>query len=146
MGWNRMQSESERKNQNARKPQEQIRGFLPFEPGMELQGTLEAIKVKDTGKGFFIIRATAACTVNVKAEDASPTGRGTAKVGDLVGVRKTGATKILSELKLGTLVSIYYSGLTERTSFNPHTKQMETAPYHDLTIDVYTPDTEEVKS
>jgi hypothetical protein len=142
MGWQRMTSAEEQRKAKYEQ-RERIRGFLPFTEGSQVIGTLEAIRVDNqTGKGFFIIRASEPCTVNVKDAD-SKTGQGKAVVGDLVGIRKTGATKRLSELPLETLVCVTYIGNEERTSLNPKTKIMETNPYHHLTIDVFKPEGQE---
>jgi hypothetical protein len=137
MGWERMKSEQDRKNES--KKQERIRGFMPMSPGAVVTGTLESIKIKPDGKGFFILRADEACTVTIQDEDSNTT-LGTAQPGELVGVRKTGATKVLSELDLGTLVCVSYIELTERVGVNPKTKLEENNPYHHITVDVYRPE------
>jgi hypothetical protein len=140
MAWERMQSETEKKTRPAR---ERIRGFMPFIAGANAEGTLEAIRIKEDGRGFFILRATKSAIVNVQEDDESKTGQGKAQIGELVGVRKTGATKILKSLKLGTLVSVTYVGLEEHVGMNPVTKQEENNPYHNITVDVYHPDNQQ---
>jgi len=141
MSWERMKSESEK-----RPPREpgtkRIRGFFPFIKGENLEGTLEAVRIKDDGRGFFILRATKSALVNVQ-DDESKTGQGKAQIGEYVGVRKTGATKLLRDLPLGTLVSITYVGLEERLGMNPKTRVEENNPYHHIDIDVYRPDDSE---
>ena len=139
MGWERMQSTAEQKPRQAR---ERIRGFMPFIEGANVEGTLEAIRIKEDGLGFFIIRAAKSSTVNVQDED-SKTGQGKAQIGELIGVRKTGATKVLAGLKLGTLVSVTYVGLEERLGINPKTKLEENNPYHHIDVDVYSPENQE---
>jgi hypothetical protein len=138
MGWERMKSETEKRN-------ERIRGFMPFTEGANVEGTLHAIRLKDDDTGFFIIRNTKACTVNVQDAE-STSGQGKAQIGELVGVRKTGATKILRDLKLGTLVSVTYKELKQRTGINPKSGLEETNPYHNITVDVYRPENEEEQS
>ena len=144
MGWERMQSESE-KNKNSRPQDKRIRGFFPFVEGANFEGTLEAVRIKDDGRGFFILRATKSALINVQ-DDESKTGQGKAQIGEYVGVRKTGATKLLRDLPLGTLVSITYIGLEERLGVNPKTHIEESNPYHNIIIDVYNPDSEEARS
>jgi hypothetical protein len=138
MAWQRMQSEQEKRNEEYKRRQEQIRGFFPFIVGAVVEGTLEAARIKPDGKGFFLIRATAPCTVNVRDED-SKTGQGTAQPGQLVGIRKTGASKILSEIEIGKLVRIEYLGQEEKMSYNPKTRQQELAMYHNIEVCVYYP-------
>lgn len=138
MGWERMKSEQDRKTE--KNSRERIRGFMPMTPGSVVVGTLEAVRIKPDGKGFFILRADEPCEVSVQDEISSSTTLGKAKPGDLVGVRKTGATKILSELPQGTLVCVTYVELTERVGLNPKTNQKENNPYHHITIDVYRPE------
>jgi hypothetical protein len=138
-----MKSETEKRKTQA--PQQRIRGFFPFIVGANVEGTLEACKIKDDGRGFFIVKATKSAIVNVQDED-SKTGQGKAQIGELVGIRKTGATKILRDLPLGTLVSVTYVGLEERVGVNPKTQLEENNPYHHITIDVYRPDSQEGNS
>jgi hypothetical protein len=57
--------------------------------------------------------------------------------GDVVGVRKTGATKVLSKIPLGTMVRVTYEKFAERTALNPQTQKLETAMYHYVSVDVY---------
>ena len=121
------------------KKRERIRGFMPFTPDANVEGKLEAIKLKEDGTGFFIVRCTKATTVNVQDTD-SATGQGKAQIGELVGIRKTGATKIIRDIELGTLISVTYIELKERLALNPKTGLMENNPYHHLTVDVYRPD------
>ena len=139
MGWERMKSAEERRKDS------QIRGFMPFTEGARVIGRLDSVHLKDNGTGFFLIRLTEPTTVNVRDEDAN-TGQGKASAGDLIGVRKTGATKILRDLELGKLVMVTYNKLTEKLTHNPNTGIDENNPYHDITIDVYQPEpTEAVK-
>jgi hypothetical protein len=133
MGWERMKSEQDRKDSQQR---ERIRGFLPMTEGSQVTGTLEAIRIKPDGRGFFIIRATEPCMVSVQDEESNTT-LGKAQGGELIGVRKTGATKVLSELKQGTLVCVTYVELTERLGMNPKTGIQENNPYHHIIVDVY---------
>jgi hypothetical protein len=135
MAWERMKSESEKRRQ----ANEAIRGFMPFTLDATVEGTIEKAVIKDDGRGFFILRATAPCTVNVQDKD-SKTGQGKAQIGELVGVRKTGATKLLSELQIGTLVSLVYLGMTEHKGLNPKTNLMESNQRHNIAIDVYRPE------
>lgn len=139
MGWERMKSQDEFKKFT----HERIRGFMPFTEGANVEGTLEAIRIKDDGKGFFILRNTKSCVVNVQDAD-STTGQGKAQIGELVGIRKTGATKILRDLKQGTLVSVTYLGFIEKVGVNPKTGLEENNPYHHITIDVFKNDAADV--
>jgi hypothetical protein len=135
MGWNRVEGP---------KPQTlgRIRGFMSFTEGSNVEGELVGDRFKPDGRGFYILRATKSATVNVQDAD-SKTGQGKAQIGELIGVRKTGATKILSDIKLGTLVSVTYVALTERVGINPKTKLEENNPYHNITVDVYQPEGEQ---
>lgn len=123
-----------------RQKREEMRGFLPFEKRASILGTLHACRIATEGdkkgKGFFMIRAVEPCMVNVRDADC-PTGQAMAQPGELVGVRKTGATKRLVELPLGTMVRITYMRFTERESLNPDTHFIENHPYHDIEILVY---------
>jgi hypothetical protein len=130
MAWSRMQSETERK------PQLPIRGFLPFSEGATVSGELVALRLKEEGRGYALIRTEHELTVNVRDVE-SKTGQGQAIVGDIVGIRKTGATKRLWELPVGTKVRVIYLSLSEKTALNPKTKMMETNPYHEIAIDVW---------
>ena len=132
-----MQSIEEQKK--ARPQRERIRGFMPFVKDANVEGTIEVIRIKEDGSGFFLIRATKASMVSVQ-DDESLTGLGKAQIGELIGIRKCGATKMLASLKIGTLISVTYVELRERTALNPKTKQEETNPYHHITIDVYRPE------
>jgi hypothetical protein len=135
MAWQRMHSEEETKR-------ETMRGFFPFSIGNQLTGTLHAVKVDPkTKRGFFIIRAEEPCTVNVRDTEESKTGQAEAVKGELIGVRKTGATAYLASLKIGTMVRIIYNGTKPHTGFNQKTGKMETTNMHDISIDVYVPDT-----
>lgn len=135
MGWERMKSETEKKR-------ERIRGFMPFTPDSNVTGKLEKKQLKDDGTGFFIVRLTQPTTVNVQ-DTESLTGQGKAQIGEIVGVRKTGATKTLRELEIGTLVSVTYIENKERVGINPKTGLEENNPYHHITVDVYRPDGQE---
>jgi len=137
MGWTRMQSAEETKR-SEHKP---IRGFLPFTEGAQVRGLLIGARMRDdgSGKGYFTISAEEPTTINVRDAD-SKTGQAVCAVGDIVGVRKTGATKVLSKLELGTLVCITYVKFDEKLSLNPKTQQMEAAMYHYVDVDVYQPD------
>lgn len=137
--WQRMQSVEEQKK--LRDNRERIRGFMPFTEGANVEGKLEVVRIKEDGSGFFLIRLTKSAIVSVQ-DDESKSGQGKAQIGELVGIRKTGATKILRELKIGTLVSISYVELQERTAINPKTHLEETNPYHHIIIEVYRPDTD----
>ena len=136
MGWQRMQSQEEKRK-------ERIRGFMPFVEGANVEGKLEAVRLKDDGTGFFLIRATKSCTVNVRADDESKTGIGKAQIGELVGIRKTGATKVIRDIEIGTLISVTYLGMGERTAVNPKTGLEETNAYHHITVEVYKPELNE---
>ena len=130
--WKRMQSANENRSK------EQIRGFLPFTEGAEVQGPIVAARMRDdgSGKGYYLIRTLEPCTVNVRDVD-SKTGQAFAKPGELVGVRKTGATKVLSRLPLDTVVKVTYVRWAEKESINPKTKQKEANMYHYVDVDVY---------
>lgn len=139
MGWERMKSAEERRKEG------QIRGFMPFTEGARVIGRLDSFHLKDNGTGFFLLRLTEPATVNVRDED-SKTGQGKASAGDLVGVRKTGATKVIRDLEIGNLVMVTYNQLTEKLTHNPTTGLDENNPYHDISVDVYRPEpTEQVK-
>jgi len=134
MGWTRMQAEEERRPQT-------MRGFWQFILGNEIVGRLRAIKVKDN-RGFYIIEYDAsasgdACKINLRQDDVSTTADGEAKDGELVGVRKVGATKRLSELPIGTLIRMVYNGTKSHTGVNRETGVVETNQAHDITIDVF---------
>lgn len=133
MGWERMKSESDRKKEQNR---ERIRGFMPMTPGSSVTGVLEAILIKPDGRGFFIVRASEPCMVSVQDNDSNTT-IGTAQRGELVGIRKTGATKVISRLNVGTLINVTYVELTERLGINPNTGEQMNNPYHHITVDVY---------
>jgi hypothetical protein len=139
MGWERMKSREESKKRS-------IRGFMPFTPDANIEGTLESIHLRTTESGgttgFFLIQLTKEATVNVR-DETSKTGQDVAGIGDLVGVRKTGATKFLRDIKLGTLVSLTYLGMYDRESINPKTGKIETSPYHNIDIEVYREDLQE---
>jgi hypothetical protein len=136
MAWQRMKSEEETKR-------ETMRGFFPFTMGNQLTGILHAVKVDPkTKRGFFIIRAEEPCVVNVRDTEESKTGQAEAVKGELVGIRKTGATAYLASLKIGTMVRITYNGTKPHTGFNQRTGKMETTNMHDFSIDVYVPDTQ----
>ena len=139
MGWERMKSESDRKQESAQV--ERIRGFMPMTEGSSVVGTLEVVRIKPDGRGYFILRAVESCQVSIKDADSNTT-LGWAQKKELVGVRKTGATKVLSELKLGTLVQVTYVEMTERVGTNPKTGEKENNPYHHITVDVFRPDTD----
>jgi hypothetical protein len=134
------------KSAEERRKDGQIRGFMPFVEGAEVKGRIDSIHLKEDGnggsKGFFLIRCTEQCRVNVRDED-NKTGQGVANVGDLVGVRKTGATKVLRDLEIGTLVQVQYLRMTERISHNPNTGADENNPYHDIIVNVYRPEPSE---
>jgi hypothetical protein len=119
-----------------RKPS--FRGFLPFTEGASIEGTLEAAKLKTdgSGKGYFLIKAHMPTKINVLDTD-SKTGQAMCSAGDVVGVRKTGATKVLSKIPLGTMVRVTYEKFAERTALNPQTQKLETAMYHYVSVDVY---------
>ena len=138
MAWERVEAV-----QTPTKARERIRGFMPFTQDANVEGKLEAIRInRETNKGYYLIRATKSAIVNVQDEDAL-TGQGKAQIGELVGVRKTGATKVLTEIPLGTLVSLTYIGMEDREGRNPKTGKLEMHPYHNLSIDVYKPETQE---
>ena len=136
MGWERMKSIEETKR-------ERIRGFMPFVEGATVTGTLHDAHIKPDGKGFFVVRLTSPAIVNVQDEE-SKTGQGKAQVGELVGIRKTGATKVLRDLDKGTLISVTYDHFGERLGINPETRIEENNPYHYISIDVYKPENERV--
>jgi hypothetical protein len=133
MGWERMKSAEERRKDG------KIRGFMPFTEGTYVVGRMDSVHLKDNGTGFFLVRLTEPCTVNVRDED-SKTGQGKASVGDLVGVRKTGASKVMRDIPIGTLVMVTYNQLTEKLTHNPATGLDENNPFHDITVDVYRPE------
>ena len=135
--WQRMQSIEEQKK--IRDSRERIRGFMPFTEGANVEGKLEVVRIKEDGSGFFLVRLTKSAIVSVQDDD-SKTGQGKAQIGELVGIRKTGATKVLRDLKIGTLISVTYVALEERTTINPKTHLEETNPYHHIIIEVYKPD------
>jgi hypothetical protein len=130
MGWNRMQSEQERK------PQQSIRGFLPFTEGSTIEGELIAVRTKEEGRGYALIRANHPLVCNVRDAE-SKTGQGNAVAGDVIGIRKTGATKRLWELPIGSRIRVTYVKAGERTQMNPKNQQMETNLYHEIAIDVW---------
>jgi hypothetical protein len=130
MAWSRMKSENERKSTT------QIRGFLPFTEGAVLEGELVACRTKEDSRGYALIKCNHELTVNVR-DTESKTGQGQAVPGDIIGIRRTGATKRLWELSPGTIVRIEYLKLGERTALNPKTQQMETNSYHEIAIDVW---------
>ena len=136
--WERIESK-----QKPGATRERIRGFMSFTPESNVTGTIEAVRVKENGKGYFLIRATKATLVNVQDDD-SLTGQGKAQIGELIGIRKTGATKVLSEFALGTLVSVTYIEMTEKPSFDPKLKQIVQCPFHNISIDVFRPETQGV--
>ena len=140
MAWKRMQSEEE---QSRKGTHEQIRGFFPFTEDANLEGTLEAVKLKDNGAGFFLVRCTKPSTVNVRDEE-SKTGQGKAQIGEIVGIRKVGSTKIIASLPIGTLISVTYRQFAEKLNWNPKTQQKENTMYHYIDVDVYEPDDSEV--
>jgi hypothetical protein len=130
MGWSRMRSESERK------PTLQIRGFLPFSEGATVEGELVALRLKEESRGYALIKTTHPLTVNVR-DTESKTGQGQAEEGDIIGVRRTGATKRLWDLPIGSRVRITYLKAGERTAVNPKTKVLETNLYHEIAIDIW---------
>lgn len=129
MGWERMKSEKE-------KMHERIRGFMPFTPDANVTGTLEKKHLKDDGTGFFIVRLSQPTTVNVQDKE-SLSGQGKAQIGEIVGVRKTGATKKIRDLELGTLISVTYVDNKEKLGINPKTGLEESNLYHHITVDVF---------
>jgi len=132
-----MQSVEEQNKLRANR--ERIRGFMPFVEGANVEGKLEVVRIKEDGSGFFLVRLTKSAIVSVQ-DDESKTGQGKAQIGELVGIRKTGATKVLRDLKIGTLISVTYVSMEERTAVNPKTQKEETNPYHHIVIDVYRPE------
>jgi hypothetical protein len=133
MSWEQVNTVQSEPN----KTRERIRGFLPFTESSNVEGTLEAVRInRDTNKGYYLIRATKASIVNVQDAD-SLSGQGKAQIGELVGVRKTGATKVLSRFPMGTLLSITYVGMQEKESRDPKNGVVSMCPYHNLTIEVY---------
>jgi hypothetical protein len=141
MGWQRMKSTEEIR----RSEHTPIRGFLPFTEGAQVQGELIGSRMREdgSGKGYYTIRAEAPTTINVRDAD-SKTGQAVCAIGDVVGIRKTGATKVLSKLEIGTRVCVTYVRFAEKQSLNPKTQQMEAAMYHYVDVDVYQPDEKEV--
>lgn len=131
MGWKALNDEQKKR----------VRGFMSFTEGSRVVGMLDSAHIKPDNSGYFVLRLTEASKIAVK-DDSAPSGLAMAASGELVGVRKTGATKRLRDLPLGTLVSLTYVGFQERTALNPKTQLMETNPYHYIDIDVYTEDTE----
>jgi hypothetical protein len=123
-------------NEETRK--DQIRGFLPFSEGARVSGELIAAKMRDdgSGKGYYLIRCDSDTIVNVRDVE-SKSGQGTARAGEIVGVRKTGATKILSRLMEGDRVQVTYIKFAEKEGINPKTGIKEAAMYHYVDIDVY---------
>lgn len=139
MSWERVESK-----QKPTKARERIRGFMPFTTDANVEGRLEEIRInRETNRGYYLLRATKSATVNVQDED-SLTGQGKAQIGEIIGLRKTGATKVLSDLAIGTLVSVTYLGMEDREGLNPRTGKIEMHPYHNLSIDVYKPESEEI--
>jgi hypothetical protein len=117
---------------------------MPFTTDANVEGRLEEIRInRETNRGYYLLRATKSATVNVQDED-SLTGQGKAQIGEIIGLRKTGATKVLSDLAIGTLVSVTYLGMEDREGLNPRTGKIEMHPYHNLSIDVYKPESEEI--
>ena len=117
-------------------PKPPIRGFMPFTEGAVVQGILHAICKKPNGTGFFLIKITNPCTVNVLDAD-SKTGQATAMAGEIVGIRKTGASSVLAELEIGTMVRVTYLELQERTVKVRETGKTEARRYHHIVVDVY---------
>jgi hypothetical protein len=137
MAWERVEAQP-----RAQKAHDRIRGFMPFMEGCNVEGKLETVRInKKTNKGYYLIRATKSATVNVQDED-SLTGMGKAQVGELIGIRKTGATKVLTNIPLGALVSVTYIRLEEREGTNPKNGQLEMHPYHCIDIDVFKRETQ----
>jgi hypothetical protein len=96
-----------------------------------------------SGKGYYLIRCDSDTTVNVRDVD-SKTGQGTAHKGEIVGVRKTGATKILSRLEQGNIVQVTYVKFAEKEGINPKTGVKEAAMYHYVDVDVYQSEAEAI--
>ena len=137
MAWERVEAQP-----RAQKAHDRFRVFMPFMEGCNVEGKLETVRInKKTNKGYYLIRATKSATVNVQDED-SLTGMGKAQVGELIGIRKTGATKVLTNIPLGALVSVTYIRLEEREGTNPKNGQLEMHPYHCIDIDVFKRETQ----
>jgi len=107
--WTRIEAEKE-------KEQNPIRGFMPFTEGASVEGTLHAACIKPDGRGFFLLRATRPSTVNVRDVE-SKTGQALCAEGDIIGIRKTGATAVLYDIPLGTRLAVTIS-LKEQTKID----------------------------
>jgi hypothetical protein len=97
-------------------------GFVPFEPGTVVTGSVEKAIMKSPTKGFFIVKVEVPVAVSSREEN----GPTEAKPGQLVGVRYCHSLRSLGTL-IGRTVRATFVGTENRDNYIYHRWSVEIA-------------------